>query len=497
MKNSLALVLYVQSACVQTENLSELEDYVCDYSWDEENQKAYYLSTKPSSQEIFVDEDFVLEHTAEDFSLVKDCLLKADSQLQQENIIENLEHPLLRYYAKMFLKKLSESKKSPSVFPVSDNFLFGAGVLLQSNPQFHKQNEVVQTIQFLRKQGFSIPEKPKQQIAAYMELLGDPNYGSYAPFLDKKDVQDKSSELLLQAMVIKRCNFPESYFKNQAEIHRQQGRGEMSLDANMRNKMMDTVMQDQKRSLEQWLDYLQQQYPGWYNFYVLEALSKMGAYNPKNGRYSKRRKDYVGTFPELNREALAQVYSHLQAFHSKSLSEDLDTELLNILKTGSFVRLYEYFLQNHTQKDYDKTETSGQWIKYEQSENKEQAELLASTLQGWNTGWCTAGEQTAREQLAQGDFYVYYSKNKMGMSNVPRVAIRMEDDEVAEVRGIEKDQNMEALMTTIMQDKIQNLKGGKEYFIKSRHMQMLSEIEAKIHEDVNVQLSKEDLCFFI
>ena len=61
---------------------------------------------------------------------------------------------------------------------------------------------------------------------------------------------------------------------------------------------------------------------------------------------------------------------------------------------------------------------------------------LYNSLQGYNTGWCTAGSrETAKEQLEEGDFYVYYSKDKNGNYTIPRLAIRMSEDEIAEIRG--------------------------------------------------------------
>ena len=46
-------------------------------------------------------------------------------------------------------------------------------------------------------------------------------------------------------------------------------------------------------------------------------------------------------------------------------------------------------------------------------------------------------------QLQGGDFYVYYSINENREPVIPRVAIRMEGDHIAEVRGIAHDQNVD------------------------------------------------------
>ena len=54
---------------------------------------------------------------------------------------------------------------------------------------------------------------------------------------------------------------------------------------------------------------------------------------------------------------------------------------------------------------------------------------LWKSLQGKNTGWCTAGEEVAKSQLENGDFYIYYTKDKNDEYNNPRIAIRMNGKE--------------------------------------------------------------------
>jgi len=82
-------------------------------------------------------------------------------------------------------------------------------------------------------------------------------------------------------------------------------------------------------------------------------------------------------------------------------------------------------------------ETRGKWIKYEKNSD---AHELVKTLEGYPLEWCTADYDTARGQLQGGDFYVYYSINESGEAIIPRLAIRMHDDQIAEdPRGIAPD----------------------------------------------------------
>ncbi len=60
--------------------------------------------------------------------------------------------------------------------------------------------------------------------------------------------------------------------------------------------------------------------------------------------------------------------------------------------------------------------TEGHWVKYEQGSDHVP---LVISLQGHGTGWCTAGESTAKLQLKAGDFYVYYSLDGDGQPTIP------------------------------------------------------------------------------
>ena len=94
----------------------------------------------------------------------------------------------------------------------------------------------------------------------------------------------------------------------------------------------------------------------------------------------------------------------------------------------------------------------GIWKKYNQGENYQE---LWKSLQGKNTGWCTAGEETCKSQIEGGDFYVYYTKDEEGNYTNPRIAIRIEGtEEIGEVRGIGKNQNLEENMTSIAEEKL-------------------------------------------
>ena len=76
---------------------------------------------------------------------------------------------------------------------------------------------------------------------------------------------------------------------------------------------------------------------------------------------------------------------------------------------------------------------------------------------------------------------------------MPRIAIRMENGTVAEVRGIESHQNLEGNMLDIAQEKLSQLPGGDSYFTKVENMKRLTEIDERFK--ASGELTPEDIVF--
>ena len=125
----------------------------------------------------------------------------------------------------------------------------------------------------------------------------------------------------------------------------------------------------------------------------------------------------------------------------------------------------------------------GKWVKYEHGGNSYELWL---SLQGYRTGWSIAkNENIARDQLANGDFYVYYSLDENEDAKVPRIAIAMNGTkEITEIRGIADDQNMEPEMLPILNKKLnEDDKFDKQkidiYLKRVHDMELLTLIDKK------------------
>lgn len=252
----------------------------------------------------------------------------------------------------------------------------------------------------------------------------------------------------------------------------------------------------QERSLSDWLDYLKQndaQYPTWFRYFTVRNLQKMGILEKEKGEYAKRTPGTVAPFPELNPEALGFVYRMLtegpgkDEFAGEALSEK-KKRLDQFIAKKDFPKLYA-FAQIETTGRLNRESVKGQWLKYDQGSDHHP---LEKALRGKGTGWCTA-EGSAYGHLQGGDFYVYYSKGPDGAMTEPRVAIRMENGQVAEVRGVNPRQELEPELVGVAEGQYRALPGGEKFDKKSHDMKEMTRLVKK--QEKGESLDKNDLRF--
>ena len=294
--------------------------------------------------------------------------------------------------------------------------------------------------------------------------------------------------------VIKEQNVPESYFRKQEKIALDRGYGHVKYDEETKKQEIEHIINEQKASLDMWLDYLiskdTDMYPTWFKYYVFQGMLKLGYFDKEKNSYTKRTESTVKPFIELNREALSLIYSELVKVLNQ---ENIDDEKLNeLINNGSFSKLYSYaILKLNSVKDDGFKSDDGIWKKYNKGSNPE---ILFNDINGSGTGWCTAGGiETARNHINGGDFHVYYTKDREGNYTKPRIAIRMNGNQIAEIRGISENQNIESNMEKVVDKKLKEFPDRDKYKKKVKDMEMLTYIYTK-HQNKG-ELTKTDLRF--
>ena len=339
----------------------------------------------------------------------------------------------------------------------------------------------------------NISDKKRERLLKYFERLEE---------LHNKVAKTKSvtGEKLLKNFyydlyVIKPENIPDAYFQNQVRLARERGYGNIKLTEEDKRRMTEEVIDDQKKSLDKWIEYFlydeeSKSYGMWEKYWVFQGLQNLGKYDKETGKFSKRDKTTVYPFPPVEREYIFTTLKLMEDFLKDKKSEE---DIKQALSTGNFKLLYEYVIkQSFLKGEHQSNNSDGKWIKYEQGSDYN---ILRDSLQGYYTGWCTAaGENFAKDQLAGGDFYVYYSLDENGEAKVPRIAIRMDGkDKIGEIRGIADNQNMEPEMMPILEEKLKEFPDKDKYLKKEHDMKLLTLIDKKVNN--NIELTLEELKF--
>ena len=339
----------------------------------------------------------------------------------------------------------------------------------------------------------NVSDKKRERLLKYFERLEELHNRV-------SETRSVNGEKLLKSFyydlyVIKPENIPDAYFQNQVRLARERGYGNIKLTEEDKRRMTEEVIDDQRKSLDKWIEYFlydeeSNSYEMWEKYWVFQGLQNLGKYDKETGKFSKRDKSTVYPFPPVERE---YIFTTLKLMEDFLKDKKGDEDIKQALSTGNFKLLYEYVIrQSFLKGEHQGNSTDGKWIKYEQGSDYN---ILRNSLQGYYTGWCTAaGENFAKDQLAGGDFYVYYSLDKNGEAKVPRIAIRMDGkDKIGEIRGIADNQNMEPEMMPILEEKLKEFPNRDKYLKKEHDMKLLTLIDKKVNN--NIELTLDELKF--
>ena len=339
----------------------------------------------------------------------------------------------------------------------------------------------------------NVSDKKRERLLKYFERLEELHNRV-------SETRSVNGEKLLKSFyydlyVIKPENIPDAYFQNQVRLARERGYGNIKLTEEDKRRMTEEVIDDQKKSLDKWIEYFlydeeSKSYEMWEKYWVFQGLQNLGKYDKETGKFSKRDKSTVYPFPPVEREYIFTTLKLMEDFLKDKKGEE---DIKQALSTGNFKLLYEYVIkQSFLKGEHQSNSTDGKWIKYEQGSDYN---ILRDSLQGYYTGWCTAaGENFAKDQLAGGDFYVYYSLDENGEAKVPRIAIRMDGkDKIGEIRGIADNQNMEPEMMPILEEKLKEFPDRDKYLKKEHDMKLLTLIDKKVNN--NIELTLDELKF--
>lgn len=287
--------------------------------------------------------------------------------------------------------------------------------------------------------------------------------------------------------VIKEKDIPESYFKSYIERAQREGK-EFTLED--KEQIKQKVIYDQKRTLDEWIDYFLygngRFFEMYKQFWAFQGLQKLGNLNKETMTFGKKNKNTVNPIASLDEAALEKAINLMERYISDGCVIDDIKEGFN---SYNFKKLYEYSLKAVLKNRENKT-TEGIWKKYGKDSDYK---ALMNDIRGSYTGWCTERDSWAKDYLSKGDMYIYYTKDVNGNYVQPRLAIRVVDNDIVEVRGTEANQNVELSLFDVLHEKMKEFNFSEEFFRKEVNMKCLTLIDKKIKN--GIELDNEELSF--
>ena len=396
------------------------------------------------------------------------------------------------------------------------------------NPNFLKQKYNLHNAPEVKKSakrtevrtGEKVPQKPDAQIQNYLDrlerLILDPEKKQSRKTIDGES-RPRALSLLREMIMNKYVRSNKEQLAQGAARVEERAAREMGIDIQYGEDELEQrgeiAVEDLEKSLDSWISYLSdanEPYPAWFRYYAFRNILDLGDYDKDKKEFTKRSKGSTRLFPEIDRGALAYVQQMIEASKNPEMldrlikaqttaaNQDIPKEqIITKAKTQKFAKLNfaKQYAEGMSQAGEItpemREETRGKWIKYQKG--TEPTALWAS-LQNKGTAWCTKGFATAETQLKGGDFYVYYTLDRQGKPTIPRIAIRMQEDNIGEVRGVaDGDQNLEGNMADIAEEKMAELPGAEKYKKASSDMKQLTMIEKRVNH--GEQLTKDELIF--
>ena len=365
--------------------------------------------------------------------------------------------------------------------------------------------------------GEKVPQDPTERIQNYLDrlerLVLDPEKEQKRKMTG---VESRPRALsLLREMVMNKYVRPhkEKMAEGAARVEERAAR-EMGIEAHYGEQELEQrgtiAVEDLEKSLDNWISYLSdanEPYPTWFRYYVFRNVLDLGDYDKDKGEFTRRSQGSTRLFPDIDRGALAYVEQVIEAEkdpemlgrlrRAQQATETPADQLITKEKAAQFAK--SSFAKQYTEGIKQageitpemRKETRGQWIKYQKGTDPT---ALWASLQNKGAAWCTKGFATAETQLRGGDFYVYYTYDRQGKPTIPRIAIRMQEENIGEARGVaDNNQNLEGNMAAIAEEKMKELPGAERYRKASADMKALTAIEKKTGH--GEELTKEDLVF--
>ena len=381
----------------------------------------------------------------------------------------------------------------------SNNRRIGAKILSQTNFENRHKQITDSSYEKAIKKGESLDAKPSERRGfAYilrLENLVD-KFGNQA----EQRIWRKSADKL----IIKPEDIPDSYWRRQEQILRDNGKND-EIDDDYKEMLVYDIKKNQQESLRLWSNYLGDEktpYPMWFKVYAWDGMSKMGVFDREKKCFTKRDNSTVAPYPKLNPSALAKVYDAIKNYYEEEKSDaEIETDIEVLIKTGNFNKLYSKMLlgeKKSVNTPENPDEIRGEWVEYLPGDE----EKLAEAAEG--TPWCITSTNMGRGYLHtnqplednKAKFLLFHLTNpETGLtSDTACASIRLNTEgKVEEISGLGEGQMLEDSLVPTVLEKAKSLPGGEEFLEAFADKQTLISLDRKMKN--GEELTKEEYEF--
>lgn len=167
----------------------------------------------------------------------------------------------------------------------------GEQFIHQLNPELHTSPEVEHAREQKKQRGEPTSDKPVEKLSDWFTVIEKTHLrhsrdvsGEQAPKHTKtKKVLEGIKTHYHAEYVITPEDVPESYYLNQQRLARERGYGNIELSPRAREQMAESLISDQRKSLDVWVDYFtspdSDSFPMWAKYWSFTGMTKLSTYD--------------------------------------------------------------------------------------------------------------------------------------------------------------------------------------------------------------------------
>lgn len=229
-------------------------------------------------------------------------------------------------------------------------------------------------------------------------------------------------------------------------------------------------------------------YPTWFSSYVISAYTELGELDPQAERFNARESGSATLLPEVNTEALYEVYKETARYYKSGKLESAD-----------FSELYGKEIAAATSLGLEqRRETQpGEWhVIYVRRKNysidpkDNSSDQLQALLAGQCTDWFPGDVESIRRYLYDNSVY-FVDVLTTGKNNIPRIMMCTDErGSIQMILGIGENDQVEPAMMGVLREEIGKLMRGQDKLDTMDVIDSIDKIFAKQQKDEELSIEE-------